>query len=79
MSECTCDKLQEGTLFILVIACQYLKELDNCGTLEGEAVRRLARVCEHLEVPGSESLHRSTEDLVQLIRVEHAQACQGEN
>ena len=76
---CTCYKLQEGTLFILVIAGQYLKELDNCRTLECEAVRRLARVAEHLEVPGGEGLHCAAEYLVQLVRVEHSQASQGED
>ena len=76
---CTCYKLQEGTLFILVIAGQYLKELDNCRTLECEAVRRLARVAQHLEVPGGEGLHCAAEDLIQLVRVEHSQASQGED
>ena len=79
ITTCTCNKLQEGTLFILVIAGQYLKELDNCSALEGEAMCRLARVAEHLEVPGGEGLHSAAEDLVQLIRVEHAKTSQGEN
>ena len=76
---CTCYKLQEGTLFILVIAGQYLKELDNCRTLKCETMCRLARVAEHLEVPGGEGLHCAAEDLVQFIRVEHAKTSQGEN
>ena len=79
ITTCTCNKLQEGTLFILVIAGQYLKELDNCSALEGEAMCRLARVAEHLEVPGGEGLHSAAEDLVQLVRVEHSQASQGED
>ena len=40
---------------------------------------RLARVAEHLEVPGGEGLHSAAEDLVQLVRVEHSQASQGED
>ena len=79
ITTCTCNKLQEGTLFILVVAGQYLKELDNGSALEGEAMCRLARVAEHLEVPGGEGLHSAAEDLVQLVRVEHSQASQGED
>ena len=75
----TCDKLQECPLLLLVVSSKDLEETDDGGGLEGEAVSRLARVAEHLEVPGGEGLHCPTEDLVQLIRVEHAQACQGED
>ena len=75
----TCYKLQECPLLFLIVASQYLKEADNRRTIQCEAMRRLAGVAEHLEVPGGEGLHSAAEDLVQLIRVEHAKTSQGEN
>ena len=75
----TCYKLQECPLLLLVVSSEDLKETDDCGGLEGEAVVGLARVAEHLEVPGSEGLHSAAEDLVQLVRVKHSKTGQWEN
>ena len=75
----TCYKLQECPLLLLVVSSKDLEETDDGGGLEGEAVSRLARVAEHLEVPGSEGLHSAAEDLVELVGVEHAKTGQWEN
>ena len=75
----TCYKLQECPLLLLVVSSKNLEETDNCGGLEGEAVRGLARVAEHLEVPGSEGLHSAAEDLVELVGIKHSETCQWEN
>ena len=75
----TCYKLQECPLLLLVVSSKDLEETDDGGGLEGEAVRGLARVAEHLEVPGSEGLHGAAEDLVELVRVKHPKTGQWEN
>ena len=75
----TCYKLQECPLLLLVVSSKDLEETDDGGGLEGEAVRGLARVAEHLEVPRSEGLHSAAEDLVELVRIEHPKTGQWEN
>ena len=75
----TCYKLEECPLLLLVVSSKNLEETDDGGGLEGEAVRGLARVAEHLEVPGSEGLHGAAEDLVELVGIKHSETCQWEN